>query len=139
MDLNVPKGGLWHVSDFMTRRGAAYTAATGLPFPRPIPSLDHFMDTVGQAACARSTRVRVGTPHKQPLLAVAIVGRLHPIASTPCGHHRLEAAPHFPHPWGCLPMRRWKFNPTFHWAPQPRRTGPNTRLPMGDRHGRMRE
>ena len=29
----------------MTRRGAAYTAATGLPFPRPIPSHDRFMDT----------------------------------------------------------------------------------------------
>ena len=27
-------------------------------------------------------------------------------------------------------MRRWKLDPTFHWAPQPQRTGPNTRLPM---------
>ena len=45
MDLNVPKGGFWHVSEFMTRRGGAYTAATGLPFPRPIPSLDRFTDT----------------------------------------------------------------------------------------------
>ena len=45
MDLNVPKGGFRHVSKFMTCRGAAYTAATGLPFPRPIPSCDQFMDT----------------------------------------------------------------------------------------------
>ena len=45
MDLNVPKGGFWHVSEFMTRRGAAYTTATGLPFPRPIPSRDDLMDT----------------------------------------------------------------------------------------------
>ena len=45
MDLNVPEGGFRHVSEFMTRRGAAYTAATGLPFPRPIPSRDRFMDT----------------------------------------------------------------------------------------------
>ena len=45
MDLNVPKGGFRHVSEFMTRRGATYTAATGLPFPRPIPSRDRFMDT----------------------------------------------------------------------------------------------
>ena len=45
MDLNVPKGGFRHASEFMTRRGAAYTAATGLPFPRPIPSRDRFMDT----------------------------------------------------------------------------------------------
>ena len=45
MDLNVPKGGFWHVSEFMTHRGATHTAATGLPFPRPIPSRDRFMDT----------------------------------------------------------------------------------------------
>ena len=45
MDLNVPKGGFRHVSEFMTRRGAAYTAAMGLPFPRPILSRDPFMDT----------------------------------------------------------------------------------------------
>ena len=32
MDLNVPKSGFRHVSEFMTRRGAAYTAATGLTF-----------------------------------------------------------------------------------------------------------
>ena len=36
MDLNVAKGGFRHVSEFMTRRGAAYTAATG---HSPAPSL----------------------------------------------------------------------------------------------------
>ena len=41
----VPKSGFRHVSEFMTRRGVAYTAATGLPFLRPIPSRDHFTDT----------------------------------------------------------------------------------------------
>ena len=45
MDLNVPKDNFWHVSGFMSCQGAAYTAATGLPFPRPIPSRDHFRDT----------------------------------------------------------------------------------------------
>ena len=45
MDLNVPKGGFRHVSEFMTRREAAYTAAMGLPFPRPIPSRHRFTDT----------------------------------------------------------------------------------------------
>ena len=34
MDLNVPKGGFRHVLEFMTSRRAAYTATTGLPFPR---------------------------------------------------------------------------------------------------------
>ena len=109
MDLNVPKGGFRHVSEFMTRRGAAYTAATGLPFPRPIPSRDRF-----------------------------IVGPLHPIASTPCSHHPLEAAPHFPPPWGCLPVRRWKLDKTFHWAPPRGRAGLTTRLPMGDWQCRRR-
>ena len=45
MDLNVPKGGFRHVSEFMTRWGATYTAAAGLAFPCPIPSRDRFMDT----------------------------------------------------------------------------------------------
>ena len=44
-DLNVPKGGFRHVSEFMTRQGAAYSAATGLPLSRRIPSHDCFMDT----------------------------------------------------------------------------------------------
>ena len=39
MDLNVPKGGLGHVSEFMTHGGGAYTAATrdGPPIPAPHP------------------------------------------------------------------------------------------------------
>ena len=45
MDSNVPKSGFRHVWEFMIRRGAAYTAATGLPFPQPIPSRDCFMNT----------------------------------------------------------------------------------------------
>ena len=45
MDLNAPKPGFLHVSEYMSRRGSAYTAATGLPFPRPIPTRDTFTDT----------------------------------------------------------------------------------------------
>ena len=45
MDLNISKGGFQLVSQFMTRQGAAYTAATGLPFPQHIPSHDHLTDT----------------------------------------------------------------------------------------------
>ena len=33
------------MSEFITHRGAAYTAATGLPLPCPIPSRDRFTDT----------------------------------------------------------------------------------------------
>ena len=103
----------------------------------PAPLLHGHMEGFGEAACARWPRVRGGFPHKRPLLAVAVVGPLHPIASIPCGHHRLEAAAHFPPPLGCLPMWRWKFQPTFHWAPQLQRTGPTSRLPMVDWHGRV--
>ena len=63
----------------------------------------------------------------------ATSNRVHPLRP-----HRLEAAAHFPPPWGCLPVRRWKLDPTFHWAPQPRCTGPNTHLRMGDWYGRIR-
>ena len=45
MDLNVPNYGFRHVSQSMTRRGAAYTAATGLRFRRPIPSRDRCTNT----------------------------------------------------------------------------------------------
>ena len=45
MNLIVPKGGLRHMLELMTHPGAAYTAATGLPFPRTIPSRHRFMAT----------------------------------------------------------------------------------------------
>ena len=45
MDLNVPKSGFRHVSEFMTSRGAAYTVRTSFPFPGSISSCDHFPDT----------------------------------------------------------------------------------------------
>ena len=45
MDLNVPKVGFWAASEYMSRRGVAYTATTGYPFPRSIPSRDQFSDT----------------------------------------------------------------------------------------------
>ena len=37
------------------------------------------MERVRHAACARLTHVRGGSPQKRPLLAVTIMGRLHPI------------------------------------------------------------
>ena len=45
MDLNVAKVGFLAVSEYMSRRGVAYTAATGYPFSRPISSRDQFSDT----------------------------------------------------------------------------------------------
>ena len=45
MDLNVPKVGFRHMMEYMSRRGSAYTAATGLPFAKPIPTREAFTDT----------------------------------------------------------------------------------------------
>ena len=45
MDLNVTKTGFRHLSEFMTRRGIDYTAATGHTFPHPIPTRQAFLDT----------------------------------------------------------------------------------------------
>ena len=45
MDWNVPKLGFRLVSECMSRQGSAYTAATGLPLPRPIATRDTFTDT----------------------------------------------------------------------------------------------
>ena len=45
MDLNVTKSGVCHLSEFMTRRGIGYMAATGHIFPRPIPTRQAFLDT----------------------------------------------------------------------------------------------
>ena len=106
MDLNVAKSGFQHVSEFMTRRGAAYTAATGLPFPRPIPSRDRFTDTWKELVKPRSTRVRAGAPYKRPLLA-ATSDRAHPLWTPSIGPGRslsssagtraaLEVGPNYP-------------------------------------------
>ena len=45
LNLDVPKLGFRHMSEYMSRRGWAYTAATGLPFPKPVPTQDTFTDT----------------------------------------------------------------------------------------------
>ena len=139
MDLNVPKGGFRHVSKFMTRRVAAYTAATGLPFPHAIPSRDRFRDTWKELvkALALDRPVSWRIPPQAAALGCcnrgpATSNRVHPLwtPSIRRGHFRV--------PWGCLPVRRWKLDSTFLWAPQPRCTGPNTRLRIGDWYGRMR-
>ena len=45
MDLNVTKTGFHHLSEFMTRQGIDYTAATGHTFLRPIPTRQACLDT----------------------------------------------------------------------------------------------
>ena len=59
MDLNVPKLGFRHVSEYMSRRRSA---ATGLPFPRPIPTRDRFTDTWKELVTPLDLRPRVSVP-----------------------------------------------------------------------------
>ena len=63
MDLNVPKLGFRHVSEYMRRRGSAYTAATGLPFPRPISTRDTFTDTWKELVTPLDLRPPVTVPN----------------------------------------------------------------------------
>ena len=62
MDLKVPKLGLRHVSEYMSRQGSAYTAATGLPFPRPIPTRNTFTDTWKELVTPLDLRPPVSVP-----------------------------------------------------------------------------
>ena len=62
MDLNVPKLGFRHVWDYLSRRGSAYTAATGLPFPCPIPTRDTFTDQWKELVTPLDLRLAVSVP-----------------------------------------------------------------------------
>ena len=42
LELGAPRSGFRVLSEYITRRGNAYTARTGLPFPWPIPTRDQF-------------------------------------------------------------------------------------------------
>ena len=72
MDLNVPKSGFRHVSEFMTHRGAAYTAATGPTAPHPIaphPTTPH--TTAAHTTTTYTTAPHIpalytASPHPQP-------------------------------------------------------------------------
>ena len=45
LELGAPRSGFRVLSQYITRRGDAYTARTGLLFPRPIPTRDRFERT----------------------------------------------------------------------------------------------
>ena len=62
MDLNIPKIGFRQISEYMTRRGSAYTAEIGLPFPKPIPTRDTFTDTWKELVTPLDLRPPVSVP-----------------------------------------------------------------------------
>ena len=62
MTLNVPKLGFRHMSEYMSRRGSAYTAATGLLFPKPIRTRDTFTDMWKELVTPLDLRPPVSIP-----------------------------------------------------------------------------
>ena len=62
MDLNLPKVGFRHMMEYMSRRGSAYTAATGLPFAKPIPTGEAFTDAWKELVTPLDLRPPVSIP-----------------------------------------------------------------------------
>ena len=63
MDLNVPKLGVRHIMEYMSRQRFAYTAATGHPFPKPIPGRDAFTDAWKELVTPLDLRPPVSIPN----------------------------------------------------------------------------
>ena len=62
MDLNVPKAGFRHMMEYMSRWGSAYTAATGLPFAKPIPTREALTDARKELVTPLDLRPPVSVP-----------------------------------------------------------------------------
>ena len=62
MDLNVPKVGFRHKKEYMSRLGSAYTAATGLPFGKRIPTREVFTDAWKELVTPLDLRPPVSIP-----------------------------------------------------------------------------
>ena len=62
MDLNIPKVGFRHMMQYMSRRGSAYTAATGRPFAKPIPTPEAFTDAWKELVTPLDLRPPVSVP-----------------------------------------------------------------------------
>ena len=69
-ELGAPRSSFRVLSDYITRRGDAYPARTGLPFLRPIPTRDQFDATWKSltAPLALSPRWNVPTPHREVIV-----------------------------------------------------------------------
>ena len=67
LELGAPRSGFRVLSEYITRQGDAYTARTGLPFPRPIPTRDQFDATWKSltAPLALSPPVECAAPHRR--------------------------------------------------------------------------
>ena len=90
LELAAPRSGFCVLSEYITRRGDAYTARTGLPFPRPIPTRDQFDPTWKSltASLALSPPGGMCRPLAvRSLLAPTVVGTIRAIPATPVPVH----------------------------------------------------
>ena len=128
MDLNVLKLRFWHVSEYMSRRGPAYTAATGLPFPRPIPTRDTFTDTWKELVTPLDLRPPVSVPDP-PAAHTHTHTHTHTYTHTHTHTQTMRSAPPphtqpLPHTWVLAPSSllplplRLRFERVFPFFPQ---------------------
>ena len=78
LELGAPRSGFRLLSEYITRRGNAYTARTGLPFPGPIPTQDQFDATwKSLTAWLALSPPRWNVPTPQRRVAAGPCGRGH--------------------------------------------------------------
>ena len=85
LELGATRSGFRMLSQYITRRGDAYTARTGRPFPRPISARDQFDATWKSltAPLALSPPVECAEPPVVgSLLAPTVVGTIHAVPAT---------------------------------------------------------
>ena len=63
LELGAPRCGFRVLSEYITRRGDAYTARTGLPLPRPIPTRDQFDATCNSLTALLALSLPVERPY----------------------------------------------------------------------------
>ena len=86
LEFGAPLSGFGVLSEYITRRGDAYTGRTGLPFPRPVPTRDQFDATWKSLTCSSCVVPLSGMcrpPVFRLLLAPTVVGKIRAISASP--------------------------------------------------------
>ena len=83
LELGAPRCGFRVLSEYITRRGDALTARTGVPFPRPIPTREQFDATWKSLTAPLALSPPPGRMCRSPivgsLLAPAVLGTIRAI------------------------------------------------------------
>ena len=99
LELGAPQSGFCVLSEYITRRRDAYTARTGLPFPRPIPTWDQFDATwkslTAPLALSPPPPPRWNVPTPRRWVAIGPYGRGHNMCNPgePCASPLTGPAP----------------------------------------------